>query len=209
MTELLRDFHNCGYIYNDLKPENVCVGDHVKDFKDFRELNLHELKLIDFGLSSPYLVKDKNGTMVHIKKGYKQFQGNIAFASYNSFVKKQVSRRDDFISLVYFLYYLVTGNVLFADCASGSRDQIIRMKEMKINTKPKDFLTSEDLECFIPVSEYIFSIKFDAEPDYDKIKFMYMQILLDRDMVPSKEFDWSKKFIEKEKKKKEEVQNKL
>lgn len=31
-----------------------------------------------------------------------------------------------------------------------------------------------------------------------------MQILLDRDMVPSKEFDWNKHFIEKEKKKKEE-----
>ena len=99
--------------------------------------------------------------MTHIKKGYKQFQGNIAFASYNSFVKKQVSRRDDFISMVYLIYYLVTGKVLFADCAIGSRDQILKMKEMKINTKPKEFLNKEELKCFIPVSEYIFNIKFD------------------------------------------------
>lgn len=64
------------------------MGDHVRNYKDFKDLNLHELKLIDFGLSSPYLVKNEDGDMVHIKKGYKQFQGNIAFSSYNSFLRK-------------------------------------------------------------------------------------------------------------------------
>lgn len=70
---MLKDFHSCGYVYNDLKPENICVGDHIKNFKDFRDLSLHQLKLIDFGLASSYLYKNENGDMVHIKKGYKQF----------------------------------------------------------------------------------------------------------------------------------------
>ena len=38
---------------------------------------------------------------------------------------------------------------------------------------------------------------------------MYMQILLNRDVLPSKEFDWNKHFIEKDKKKKEELMNKM
>ena len=108
--------------------------------------------------------------------------------------------------MIYFLCYLATGNVLFTDRANGggNRDQIIKMKEMKIKSKPKDFLKSDDLKCFITVSEYIFSIQFDAEPNYSKIKFMFMQILLDRDMVPTKEFDWNQRFLNKENQRKEE-----
>lgn len=106
--------------------------------------------------------------------------------------------------MIYFLCYLVTGVVLFTDRAQGGRDQIIKMKEMKIKSKPKDFLTSDDLKCFIGVSEYIFSIKFDAEPNYSKIKFMFTQILLDRDMVPTRQFDWNQRFLSKENKRKEE-----
>ena len=204
LTDLLKDFHSCGYIYNDLKPENICVGDHVRNYRDFHDLNLHELKLIDFGLSSSYLEKNAKGEKIHIKKGYKQFQGNIAFSSYNSFLRKQVSRRDDFISMVYFLYYLVTGDVLFADRTKSNKEQIMLMKEMKIKSRPKDFLNTEELQCFIGVSEYIFSIKFSEEPNYNKIKWMYAQILLDRDIVPSREFDWNQKFLNKERKRKEE-----
>ena len=148
LTDVLKDFHSCGYIYNDLKPENICVGDHVKNYKDVHELNLHQIKLIDFGLSSPYLVENDDGEKEHIKSGYKQFQGNIAFSSYNSFLRKQVSRRDDFISLIYLVYYLFTGKVLFADASHSKeerKEQILKMKEMKIKSRPKDFLKSEDL----------------------------------------------------------------
>lgn len=109
--------------------------------------------------------------------------------------------------MIYFIYYLVTGSVLFADNAKGSRDQIMKMKEMKIKSRPKDFLISEDLQSFIGVSEHIFSIKFEAEPDYSKIKFMFLQILLDRDLVPTKEFDWNQKFLNKERKRKEEMES--
>ena len=40
------------------------------------------------------------------------------------------------------------------------------MKDLKIKSRPKDFLKSEELKPFVAVSEYIFNIKFDAEPDY-------------------------------------------
>lgn len=84
-----------------------------------------------------------------------------------------MSRRDDFISLIYLIYYLATGKLLFADYAKGSRDQIMNMKEMKIKSLPKDFLKSGEVTSFIGVADYIFSIPFEAEPNYSKIKFMF------------------------------------
>ena len=46
---IFEEFHSIGYVYNDLKPDNVCIGVH----KDIVSLN--KLKLIDFGLATPYL----------------------------------------------------------------------------------------------------------------------------------------------------------
>ena len=47
MIEILQKVHDVGYVYNDIKPENICVG----TFKDSK----HKLKLIDFGLVTKYM----------------------------------------------------------------------------------------------------------------------------------------------------------
>mgnify|MGYP006111802609 CR=1 FL=1 len=49
---IFEEFHKIGYVYNDLKPDNVCVGIHQN------VQSLKKLKLIDFGLSTPYLSDD-------------------------------------------------------------------------------------------------------------------------------------------------------
>ena len=70
LITLLEQFHQIGYVYNDLKPDNICVGTYNNSNE------LHTLKLIDFGLSSPYLQIDARTGMpgtLHIKKEYKCF----------------------------------------------------------------------------------------------------------------------------------------
>jgi serine/threonine protein kinase len=52
----LKAVHDCGYLFNDLKPNNILVGN--SDEKD-----LHKIRLIDFGISKPFV--DDNGA--HIK----------------------------------------------------------------------------------------------------------------------------------------------
>ena len=95
-------------MYNDLKPDNICVG-------EYKTINkLHKLKLIDFGLSTPYLYNDPiTNELKHIKMEHKEFQGNLAFSSKNAFNEITLSRRDDLISLVYMLLYLSSGRMAF------------------------------------------------------------------------------------------------
>ena len=52
LLSLLEQIHNVGYVYNDLKPDNICVG----NFND--KENLHKIKMIDFGLATKYLIKN-------------------------------------------------------------------------------------------------------------------------------------------------------
>jgi serine/threonine protein kinase len=72
---IFEEFHSIGYVYNDLKPDNVCIGIH----RDM--VSLKKLKLIDFGLATPYLLE--NGK--HMECKTKEFQGNLAFSSKNAF----------------------------------------------------------------------------------------------------------------------------
>lgn len=50
LITMFEKIHSTGYVYNDLKPDNICVG----TFNN--QSNLHKLKLIDFGLATPYLI---------------------------------------------------------------------------------------------------------------------------------------------------------
>ena len=55
LLDIIQTFHKSGYVYNDLKPENICIGNFENDEENYI------LKLIDFGLCSKYI---KDG--VHI-----------------------------------------------------------------------------------------------------------------------------------------------
>ena len=63
-----------------------------------------KIRLVDFGLIQKYLDEDGN----HIEEGIKDyFRGSINFASKYAFDFKRNSRRDDLISLVYNLVFML------------------------------------------------------------------------------------------------------
>jgi serine/threonine protein kinase len=74
LIESIRKLHSLGVVHNDLKLQNILVGDS-------NGKNLSRLTLIDFGLCSNFIAQD--GT--HIKKRNDvNFRGNLAFCSKNA-----------------------------------------------------------------------------------------------------------------------------
>jgi serine/threonine protein kinase len=100
--------HQAGFLYNDLKLNNIVIGD-APEYKD-HDQTLHKIRLIDFGLTQKF--QDNTGNHVALKK-HGTFKGNIIFASKNAFNLLTQSRRDDLISLCYFLLYIIDGDLPF------------------------------------------------------------------------------------------------
>ena len=87
----------------DIKPDNILLGSGNRT-----RLDSSQILLIDYGISKRYL----NEMNDHIEENDSvPFSGNLLFASKNSFMLKEQSRRDDLISLVYFIAFLVNGEL--------------------------------------------------------------------------------------------------
>ena len=99
----MKDLHNFGYLHLDLKPDNILLGSCNRT-----RVDSSNIVLIDYGISKRYL-NDENE---HIKEADGvAFSGNLLFASKYTFLEKEQSRRDDFISLAYFIVFLVNGEI--------------------------------------------------------------------------------------------------
>jgi serine/threonine protein kinase len=74
--------HKAGFVYNDLKLDNIMVsfGQKLPDkyVDDDAFLNI-DINLIDFGFSTPYINR-KTGELLP-KKTVSNFRGNMVFAS--------------------------------------------------------------------------------------------------------------------------------
>ena len=104
LIEALQVVHEAGYVYNDIKLENIMIQ-KSKDESDIDP----KIVLVDFGMAMKYA--DEDGK--HLKNmEMDKFCGNLIFASENVLDFNRPSRRDDLIMLCYFLIYLLNGGEL-------------------------------------------------------------------------------------------------
>ena len=85
--------HSCNYVYRDVKPDNFLLGKEERD----------KIFLIDFGLSKRF--RDPN-TGLHIPyRDGKNLTGTARYASINTHLGMEQSRRDDIEALSYLLIF--------------------------------------------------------------------------------------------------------
>lgn len=138
--------------------------------------------------------KDNN----HIKNGVNdKFKGSMMFASKYSFNFVQTSRRDDLISLCYILIYLIDEIQLgYINRVSGlsKKEKFKTIKKIKLQQTARDLCgsenTSPDTYRLTEFVQEVFNMKFEEEPNYNKLRFILAKSLLDMGQTPNRKYDW-------------------
>lgn len=100
MVSRIQACHEEKILHRDIKPDNFLMGG--------KEENRDKLYIIDFGLAKFY--KDNGGQHIPYRDG-KSLTGTARYASVNTHLGKEQSRRDDLESIGHVLLYLAKGQL--------------------------------------------------------------------------------------------------
>ena len=181
-------FHEAGFIYLDLKADNIAILFNEK-FLNNEKINI---TLLDCGFGVAYL--DQNGNHKDLNNSEKK-HGNIYLSSINALSNKPISRRDDMISLVYFLFDIYLQGLPWENLGKSKKD-LNKIINLKKNFSPENFSGNSIKELVILYNEVI-NLGFYEKPNYNK----YVDLLnskLIRNKKKNKEnfiFDWEKKLL--------------
>ena len=114
LINILERIHATGYVYNDLKLDNLLLDCGIESEHFFSDtddiLNSNDVYMIDMGFATRF-IEEHSGEHIS-KKHVKTYRGNVFFSSLNHLSFVSTSRRDDMISLSYLLIYLFdNGNI--------------------------------------------------------------------------------------------------
>jgi len=159
MLNCIENIHKFGIIHRDIKPGNFLIN-YEKE----------KIKLIDFGLSKQYVTKDGEHK---INKKHDNIIGTLRYISIFVHNGEEPSRRDDIISMVYILFYLLLGTLPWQGLKLSNQIE----KEKQIGKIKIDFLKyikeNKDIpEKLILLLEYVYNISYNEEPNYDFISFI-------------------------------------
>lgn len=173
MLRIIQHVHRHGYIHCDVKPSNFLL----------RPDCLHFLVLSDFGLMRRYVKgDDTNGS--HIEKKLSiGFNGTRKYASPNSLDENTLSRKDDLVSWLYSLYEMKNG---YLPWSTKKKDE---MKQMKSHFTAIQYFNTMPSEVQ-DVCQYITSLDFDEEPNYDWIVDSLLKAMNRLKIKTTDPFDW-------------------
>ena len=111
LLQRIETMHRKGYIHRDLKPENILMG---------LEDQASTLFLIDYGLAKKW--RDESGKHIPMREG-KSLTGTARYASANTHLGLEQSRRDDLEGAGYVLLYLLKGELPWQGLRAHNKDE--------------------------------------------------------------------------------------
>ncbi|XP_021703386.1 casein kinase I [Aedes aegypti] len=172
--------HSRNFIHRDIKPDNFLMGLGRKG-------NL--VYIIDFGLAKKY---KESKTLAHIPyRENKNLTGTARYASINTHLGIEQSRRDDMESLGYVLMYFNLGTLPWQGLkAANKRQKYERISEKKLSTPIEDLCKGFPVE-FTSYLCYCRQLDFIQRPDYGYLRKLFRVLFARQGYVYDYVFDWN------------------
>ncbi|CAM4747541.1 unnamed protein product [Rotaria magnacalcarata] len=180
MVSRIDFIHSKNFIHRDIKPDNFLMGLGRKG-------NL--VYIIDFGLAKKY--RDAR-THQHIPyRENKNLTGTARYASINTHLGIEQSRRDDMESLGYVLMYFNRGSLPWQGLkAATKRQKYERISEKKMSTPIEELCKGFPAE-FTTYLSYCRSLRFDDKPDYSYLRQLFRNLFHRQGFTYDYIFDWN------------------
>jgi len=182
--------HAKNFIHRDIKPDNFLIGLGKK---------ANQVFIIDFGLAKKY--RDPK-TQQHIpyREG-KNLTGTARYASVNTHLGIEQSRRDDLEALGYVFMYFIRGQLPWQGMKGNSKkEKYDRIMEKKMST-PIEVLCKGYPSEFVTYLNYCRSLRFEDRPDYAYLRRFLKDLFFRENYQYDYIFDWTILNQSKEKEK--------
>ncbi|KAK7303975.1 hypothetical protein RJT34_14927 [Clitoria ternatea] len=172
--------HSKSFLHRDIKPDNFLMG---------LGRRANQVYSIDFGLAKKY--RDST-THQHIPyRENKNLTGTARYASMNTHLGIEQSRRDDLESLGFVLMYFLRGSLPWQGLKAGTKKQKYeRISEKKVSTSIEALCRGYPTE-FASYFHYCRSLRFDDRPDYAYLKRIFRDLFIREGFQFDYVFDWT------------------
>jgi casein kinase 1 epsilon len=171
--------HSRSFLHRDIKPENFLIGMGKKT---------HVIHLIDYGLGKMYR-NIKTGEHIPMIEG-RSLVGTARYASINTHMGLEQSRRDDLLAIGYVLIYFLKGSLPWVGIKTKTKKEKYELiKQKKLETTVTE-LCGEDNDAFIKYFEYCSNLEFEQKPDYSFLRKLFRKSMKTKGFSNDYIFDW-------------------
>ncbi|KAK4727612.1 hypothetical protein R3W88_032529 [Solanum pinnatisectum] len=172
--------HSKGFLHRDIKPDNFLMGLGRK---------ANQVYIIDFGLAKRYRDATTNRHIPYREN--KNLTGTARYASCNTHLGIEQSRRDDLESLGYVLLYFLRGSLPWQGLKAATKKQKYdKICQKKLSTPIEVLCKSHPVE-FASYFHYCHSLTFDQRPDYGFLKRLFRELFTRQGYEFDYIFDWT------------------
>jgi len=172
--------HAKNFIHRDIKPDNFLIGLGKK---------ANQVHIIDFGLAKKY--RDPK-TQQHIPyRENKNLTGTARYASVNTHLGIEQSRRDDLEAVGYVLMYFNRGSLPWQGVkASSKKERYNKIMQLKSSITFDELCRHFPCE-FVTYMNYCRNLNFEERPDYAYLRQLLKGLFVRESYQYDFVFDWT------------------